>query len=42
MTPGNPAGLLRLADREFRALSEAHPEPPSSQKFKPIKMNRLR
>jgi division protein CdvB (Snf7/Vps24/ESCRT-III family) len=39
MPTGNPTHLLKLADREFKALTEDRPPPqPSSKKFKPMKM----
>ena len=38
MSPGNPARLLKLADREFRQLTE-QPTIPSARKFKPIRLN---
>src|SRR5262249_846493 len=39
MSPGNPTGLLRLADREFRQLTEPRPQPSTTRKSKPIKLN---
>jgi hypothetical protein len=40
MPPGNPARLLKLADREFRQFTEERKEsPPANRKFKPIKLN---
>jgi len=39
MPTGNPTHLLRLADREFKALTEARPTPQPSRKFKPMKLN---
>jgi hypothetical protein len=42
MPPGNPARLFKLADREFRQLTEGKPPTPVSRKFKPIKLNAAR
>jgi hypothetical protein len=42
MCPGNPARLLKLADREFRQLTEARPASPPTRKFKPIKLSAAR
>jgi|SRR6185437_15686884 len=43
MPPGNPARLFKLADREFRQLTEdRQPPQPSTRKFKPIKLNASR
>ena len=42
MAPGNPTRLLKLADREFRQLTEDPAPQPSSRKFKPIKLNAAR
>jgi hypothetical protein len=42
MPPGNPARLLKLADREFRQLTEDPAPQPSTRKFKPIKLNAAR
>jgi len=42
MPPGNPARLLKLADREFRQLTEAGPAPPPTRKFKSIRLNAMR
>jgi hypothetical protein len=42
MPPGNPAHLLKLADREFRQLTEAKPTAPRRSKFKPIRLNAAR
>src|SRR5215472_5484610 len=39
MSPGKPTGLLRLADREIRQLTDARQAQPSAGKFKPIRMN---
>ena len=40
MPPGNPTRLFKLADREFRQLTEERkPAPPATRKFKPIKLN---
>jgi division protein CdvB (Snf7/Vps24/ESCRT-III family) len=40
MPTGNPAHLLKLADREFRQLSEERPAAsPPSRKFRPMKLN---
>lgn len=39
MAPGNRAGLLSLADREFRHLTEGRQTAPSTTKFMPIKVN---
>ncbi len=42
MPPGNPARLLKLADREFRQLTEERPTPKPARRFKPIKLNAAR
>jgi hypothetical protein len=42
MAPGNPIYLLKLADREFRQLTEARPPPFSTRRFKPIRLNATR
>ena len=43
MPPGNPAHLFKLADREFRQLTEERKiPPPANRKFKPIKLNAAR
>ena len=43
MPPGNPIHLLKLADREFRQLTEDRPPPPTStRRFKPIRLNATR
>jgi hypothetical protein len=42
MPPGNPTHLLKLADREFRLLTEERPPPSSSRRFKPMKLNATR
>ena len=42
MPPGNPARLLKLADREFRQLTETRPAAPPTRKFKPIRLNAAR
>jgi hypothetical protein len=43
MPPGNPARLLKLADREFRQLTEERKTPPSAnRRFKPIRLNTSR
>lgn len=42
MSPGNPARLLKLADREFRQLTETRPASPPSRRFKPIRLNAAR
>jgi hypothetical protein len=40
MRTGNPAHLLKLADREFRHLTEERPKAkPPSRKFRPVKLN---
>jgi hypothetical protein len=39
MPTGNPTHLLKLADREFKALSEERPTPQPTRKFKPMKLN---
>lgn len=39
MPPGNPIHLLKLADREFRQLTEGRPPPSSTRRFKPIRLN---
>jgi hypothetical protein len=38
----NPIRLLKLADREFRRLTESQPAEPSTRKFKPIRLNAAR
>ena len=38
MAAGNPARLLKLADREFRQLTE-QPVVPTARKFKPLRLN---
>jgi hypothetical protein len=43
MPPGNPARLLKLADREFRQLTEDRsPPPPAPRRFKPGRLNATR
>jgi hypothetical protein len=42
MSPGNRVRLLTLADRGFRPLTEERPMPPSTRKFKPIRLNAAR
>jgi hypothetical protein len=42
MPPGNPIHLLKLADREFRQLTEERPPPSSARRFKPIRLNATR
>ena len=42
MPPGNPIHLLKLADREFRQLTEERPPPSSTRRFKPIRLNATR
>jgi hypothetical protein len=42
MSPGNPARLLKLADREFRQLTGKPVTPEPSRKFKPICINLAR
>jgi len=42
MPPGNPIHLLKLADREFRQLTEERPPPSSARRFKPIRLNARR
>jgi hypothetical protein len=39
MPTGNPTHLLKLADREFKALTAVRPIPQPSRKFKPVKLN---
>ena len=39
MPTGNPTHLLKLADREFKALTSERPTPQPSRKFKPMKLN---
>jgi hypothetical protein len=38
MPTGNPAHLLKLADREFRSLTEQRPTPQPTKKFRPMKL----
>ncbi|HEX5419638.1 MAG TPA: hypothetical protein VFY39_06540, partial [Gammaproteobacteria bacterium] len=40
--PGNPARLLKLADREFTQLTGKPAVPVPSRKFKPVKLNAAR
>ena len=42
MPPGNPARLLKLADREFRQLTETRTTLSPTRKFKPIRLNAAR
>ena len=42
MSPGNPARLLKLADREFSNLTGKPVAPIPSRKFKPMKLNAAR
>jgi hypothetical protein len=43
MPPGNPARLLKLADREFQQLTEERvATPPVSRRFKPVRLNAAR
>ena len=42
MPSGNPTRLLKLADREFRQLTEERPRPKPARRFKPIKLNAAR
>lgn len=42
MSPGNPACLLKLADREFRQLAELRPLPSRPRKLKPLRLNATR
>src|SRR5579862_7252115 len=42
MSPGNPIYLLKLADREFRQLTETSAQQPITRKFKPIRLNAAR
>jgi hypothetical protein len=42
MPSGNPTHLLKLADREFRQLTQERPTPLPSKKFKPTKLNAAR
>ena len=39
MPTGNPTHLLKLADREFKALTDERLPPQPSRKFKPMKLN---
>lgn len=39
MPPGNPARLLKLADREYHQLTGKRAVPVPSRKFKPMKLN---
>lgn len=40
MPPGNPTRLLKLADREFRQLTEDRSDPlPTPRKFKSMRLN---
>ena len=42
MSPSNPVRLLKLADREFRQLTEKPSALPAVRKFKPIRLNAAR
>lgn len=42
MSPGNPARLLKLADREFTELTGKPATPVPSRKFRPMKVNASR
>lgn len=42
MSPGNPARLLKLADREFTQLTGKPATPVPSRKFKPMRLNAAR
>ena len=42
MTPGNPARLLKLADREFSRITEGRPSAPPQRRFKPMRLNTAR
>ena len=42
MPAGNPARLLKLADHEYRQLTETRPPQPSTRRFKPIRLNAAR
>ena len=43
MPPGNPARLFKLADREFRQLTEDRSAaPPAPRRFKPVRLNAAR
>ena len=43
MPPGNPTRLLKLADREFRQLTEDRSAiPPAPRRFKPVRLNATR
>jgi hypothetical protein len=42
MATGNPTHLLKLADREFKALTEERPTPQPTRKFKSMKLNAAR
>ena len=42
MPTGNPSRLLKLADREFRQLTERASAPAPTRKFKPIRLNAAR
>ncbi len=39
MPTGNPTHLLKLADREFKALTDERPPTQPSRRFKPMKLN---
>jgi hypothetical protein len=39
MPTANPTHLLKLADREFRQLTEERLRTPSDRKFQPMKLN---
>jgi hypothetical protein len=42
MSPGNPARLLKLADREFAQLTGKPAAPVPSRRFKPMRLNAAR
>ena len=43
MPPGNPTRLLKLADREFRQLTEDRAAaPPAARRFRPVRLNAAR
>src|SRR5262245_57240199 len=42
MPPGKSRSTVKLADREFRQLSETRPAKPARRTFKPIRLNAAR
>lgn len=43
MPLGNPTRLLKLADREFRQITEVRPAtPPTPRRFRPVRLNAAR